>query len=750
MTFTGFSSDEEGSIVFDGEQFIINNPDNVPPDFDPGDRPAIYTRPPVVPSTPVAPPTAPVQQSQPESTSESTQSSQTFRLGERILRRNRDRARQDAAAQSKAPPLQVIDEVPDVADFGYIDSERLPVSVAPDWPGSTPLSQGQSLHVDHLLSTETDTLAREVLIGIRREGIPPEALLYDFMSQYAEWGWDDLSSAWAVQVLNMIRQSDWDEVFAHADSTPVETIAQDLGSNTREGLVIIDAGSGNVVLNKTGVRGPGGQQYVGLQDYEVEALRGLDLIFVHNHTNDTGASKDDLLSAFDAGAKLLIVITQSGREQVYIRGRYGMVEVRDAKASYKVGSPTLDETIALANKSAEQAAAYREDPPEYVFLEDEPLWWQRANIIVPYNTTETTGQVAARMGVPAEHLQRLNAGNMLKGVMYIPLPGWYTQMANEPGGSGLSAIHSSGAKIMNLDSVALIDHLVLSEIDQLLLLWKSLSPVEQQIEMALIGSNANVSLRVPFGNRYDFHDTLTWIHDREDAFKRAAIDFDIPVAQLKTVIQSELLYDYDAQDQLQDDVIRAKFNLLGRQLLSRITKIRDSWDGAGVANVHYPTLYDAYHHVQALLEPGETHPWDLGSIDSSHDAPNLMLAPEIPVSNAEVSNYYDDVAYEDLKPRQIETARFILRSDRLDDVPWELRIEIARYLADDSGSVRAAAMVLRMIIDQLTEFDSNANINEDPRDMARAWGRYRTSEEYFDYAGNARLAHPLAEYWSTR
>ena len=371
MAFTGFSSDEEGSIVFDGEQFIINNPDNVPPDFDPGDRPVIYTRPPVVPSTPVPPPTAPAQQAQSESTSESTQSSQTFRLGERILRRNRERARQDAAAQSKAPPLQVIDEVPDFAELGYIDSERLPVSEAPDWPGSTPLSQGQSLHVDHLLSTETDTLAREVLIGIRREGIPPEALLYDFMSQYAEWGWDDLSSAWAVQVLNMIRQSDWDEVFAHADSTPVETIAQDLGNNTREGLVIIDAGSGNVVLNKTGVRGPGGQQYVGLQDYEVEALRGLDLIFVHNHTNDTGASKDDLLSAFDAGAKLLIVITQSGREQVYIRGRYGMVEVRDAKASYKVGSPTLDETIALANKSAEQAAAYREDPPEYVFLQED-------------------------------------------------------------------------------------------------------------------------------------------------------------------------------------------------------------------------------------------------------------------------------------------------------------------------------------------------------------------------------------------
>ena len=44
MAFRGFSSDEEGSIVFDGEQFIINNPDNVPDDFDPGVIPVIGIR----------------------------------------------------------------------------------------------------------------------------------------------------------------------------------------------------------------------------------------------------------------------------------------------------------------------------------------------------------------------------------------------------------------------------------------------------------------------------------------------------------------------------------------------------------------------------------------------------------------------------------------------------------------------------------------------------------------------------------
>ena len=72
---------------------------------------------------------------------------------------------------------------------------------------------------------------------------------------------------------------------------------------------------------------------------------GLELIFVHNHPNGTEASYDDLKSAFDAGAKLLIVITSKGQEYVYIRGRYGMVEVRDEKASYEAGAGrTLVET----------------------------------------------------------------------------------------------------------------------------------------------------------------------------------------------------------------------------------------------------------------------------------------------------------------------------------------------------------------------------------------------------------------------
>ena len=66
------------------------------------------------------------------------------------------------------------------------------------------------MHVDHLLSTETNILVREVLIGIKREGMPSRAYVSDFISQFAEWGWDDLSGALALQILKTVRNSDWD------------------------------------------------------------------------------------------------------------------------------------------------------------------------------------------------------------------------------------------------------------------------------------------------------------------------------------------------------------------------------------------------------------------------------------------------------------------------------------------------------------------------------------------------------------
>ena len=71
------------------------------------------------------------------------------------------------------------------------------------------------------LSVETDTLAREVLITLKRDGLPPRSQWNEFMAPYALFSWAAASDALAWATLAIIAQSDWDEWLGHADSAPV-------------------------------------------------------------------------------------------------------------------------------------------------------------------------------------------------------------------------------------------------------------------------------------------------------------------------------------------------------------------------------------------------------------------------------------------------------------------------------------------------------------------------------------------------
>ncbi|MCY3831997.1 MAG: hypothetical protein OXG85_03200 [Chloroflexi bacterium] len=96
-------------------------------------------------------------------------------------------------------------------------SEQAQTSAADEF-GNTPLTQGQAMHIDHLLSTETDTLAREALITLKRDGLPPKSQWREFLTQYALSGWYAGSDAIAWATLAASAKSDWDERLGHADS----------------------------------------------------------------------------------------------------------------------------------------------------------------------------------------------------------------------------------------------------------------------------------------------------------------------------------------------------------------------------------------------------------------------------------------------------------------------------------------------------------------------------------------------------
>ena len=385
MSFTGFSSDEEGSIIYDGEKFIVTNPSKVPDNFNAHGKPVIGL-PPDHPSH------AQNQQTSTEQSTGQASSAKSDKQGSTGATPREIRPPAPAHRQPILVPPDLLDISEDAVgsvgqhiaalyDVQSIAGSARPIEQAPtpvtDAFGYTPLTPGQEMDIDYLLSFVTATLARDVLITMKRDGIPPRSQRNEFMSPHAEWGWDTTSDALALEMIDIVEESDMDEWLGHADSALVEGVAQDLGDNAIEGVIVIDAKTGETLFDRTGVVREDGSQYVGMQDHEAkallaEALSGRELIFLHNHTEEVGASDEDLDSAFRAGAALLIVITPQGQEFVYIRGKYGMVKVRDEKASYKVGLENPEETEELRAKSEEQEAAFLVDSPELIFLQEDP------------------------------------------------------------------------------------------------------------------------------------------------------------------------------------------------------------------------------------------------------------------------------------------------------------------------------------------------------------------------------------------
>ncbi len=231
MSFTGFSSDEEGSIIYDGKKFIVTNPRKVPANFNPGKKPVIglpADHPSLAPRSP-----PPVQAPPGKDASDRRNHDDS---GSEDSRDNRDRQEPPARQPVKEEYAPDIKEFPDdLAASGHVTflphvSDEAPSGITV-WQEHTPLSPGQEQRVNHLLHVETDILAREVLITVKREGMPPRSQWSHFMTQYALWSWYAESDALAWATLAKIEYSDWDEMLGFADEEAVETVAQDLGND---------------------------------------------------------------------------------------------------------------------------------------------------------------------------------------------------------------------------------------------------------------------------------------------------------------------------------------------------------------------------------------------------------------------------------------------------------------------------------------------------------------------------------------
>jgi len=376
MPFRGISIDDEGSIIYDGKKFIVNNPSKVSDDFDPGDK-EVVGLPENHPSRPQNRKLPPIPKYVPPLVIYTAFDKHRANEHQRRVEEASDNNKSKKKEKKRQKPMA---NEPSLLDFPQDmewapDIQKPPVRIEQSWVKK--LSEGQKLQIDYLLSTEDDSLVSNMLIALKVEGMPEWISFDDYMKRFAEWGWDEESDQRARETWQSIMQ---DRADASIESLPVfgdrwwnqrieETLA-DQADDTIESLQVIDAATGRVLLNRMGVLGAGGQQYVGLQAEDIRLFQGHELIFVHNHPNGREASEADLRTAFVAGAEMLLVLTPRGYEYVYIRGEGRMVLVREGEGNYEAAPSTAEEYVELEGRSWRQAQADRRNPPEYFMFQD--------------------------------------------------------------------------------------------------------------------------------------------------------------------------------------------------------------------------------------------------------------------------------------------------------------------------------------------------------------------------------------------
>ena len=164
MSFTGLSSDEEGSIIYDGEKFIVTNPSKVPDNFNAHGKP-VMGLPPDHRSH------AQNQQASTEQATGQTSSSKSDKQGSTGSSPREIRPPAPVHRQPILVPPDLLDISEDAVvsleqhiavlyDGQPIAGSARPIEQAPapmtDEFGYTPLTPGQQMHVDNLLSNETD------------------------------------------------------------------------------------------------------------------------------------------------------------------------------------------------------------------------------------------------------------------------------------------------------------------------------------------------------------------------------------------------------------------------------------------------------------------------------------------------------------------------------------------------------------------------------------------------------------------
>ena len=156
-------------------------------------------------------------------------------------------------------------------------------------------------------------LVRSVEAALTNEGLParyhtePAKFVREY---FAESGLDEEADALAVAYTRKYAE----EMGLQRAQEVTQEVIEDLSNDELESVVAVDRDTGEIVFVRYG-----DEDSVTLQEELQKLVEGRNIVLIHNHPKNTGASLADLGSALWLGVRYLIVVTPSGKQYLYER-----------------------------------------------------------------------------------------------------------------------------------------------------------------------------------------------------------------------------------------------------------------------------------------------------------------------------------------------------------------------------------------------------------------------------------------------
>ena len=276
----------------------------------------------------------------------------------------------DKQTQTSSEP-----SVPDLQQNIEGESDTRAPDLEKAWSSEVPYLYMGAADLSYYNSAQQDDLVHGVAISLRHEKLILSYLddPIEYLKRFATYTWDEESDKAAEEFIQWYvdrfrselerqRDIDWSE----GVESDIEYWIRDVANDERESVIVYDLDADEILFIRFGDK-----DSVTMQKLHQKLAEGRNIVVIHNHPNNTGASLADLDAAAWLDAELMFIVNPDGALHRYTQIGDEMVALEPLHNPDYVAAADPVETVAADLAYLLQSLREIGNPPEMVMEQGE-------------------------------------------------------------------------------------------------------------------------------------------------------------------------------------------------------------------------------------------------------------------------------------------------------------------------------------------------------------------------------------------